>query len=159
MKSSFIIILLTTILNIVNSQTTPYFIEDSTGNRYVVLSESQARTLDNLSDYSPILWKDNSCKEVVDSVRNKVESECKIEIQSRDFKISQSDKEKEIMRFKIDNLESTVKGLQELNEIHKESYKMYVRESEYKLKRERITTRIVAGMGLMGFTGLLLFLL
>lgn len=92
MRYSFIIFLFLSVIGY-SQKSYPYLMIDSVGDQFIVLTLEQAQKLDNATEFSPILWKENTAYlKLVDSLCN--------------HKIS-------IKNLEIDSLRSVQKSLEE----------------------------------------------
>lgn len=151
-----------------NSQKTyPYLYKDSMGDEYIVLTLQQAQKLDNATEFSPVLFKDNTAyyklvdsvyhqkikmaiKEVVNIKDNEINSIKKDyeETQStvETFKLTIDEQKNEISTLeKKDSLNKEIIYLNK-NKIHELNTMIDTKESEIKKQRKDSNKAILFGI-------------
>lgn len=91
----------------INAQKTyPYLYKDSLGDEYIVLTLHQAQKLDNATEFSPVLFKDNSAYyKLVDSIyHQKIKSAIKEVVTIKEEEISVIKKNYEQTQNSVDTL-------------------------------------------------------
>ena len=140
-----LIIFFIIITNNLFSQSTPYFIKDSSGSEFVILSVEQARRLDNLTE--------GKCNSVIDSLTNLVK------VRRSEFEEYQ--KVRTELYSQIKSLDEIIKvqGSQitlydeKLNEVNKknELYNEQIKVQKSKLKNEKTLRFILVGIATASF--------
>jgi hypothetical protein len=95
----------------VNAQKTyPYLYKDSIGDEYIVLTLQQAQKLDNATEFSPVLFKDNTAYyKLVDSIyHQKIRSAINEVVSIKDNEISGIKKSYEETQYTVENLKLTI---------------------------------------------------
>ncbi len=141
-------------------KTYPYLLIDSVGDQFVILTLEQAQKLDNATEFSPILWKENSTYyKVIDSLCNR-----KIEI--KDIEIDSLKSTESFLLEKIlvlenmnDELKNVVKISNSqiydyeitLNSYVKENNQLYddIIEKEKTIKKQNRNMNIAIGFGIV----------
>jgi mevalonate kinase len=91
----------------VNAQKTyPYLYKDSIGDEYIVLTLQQAQKLDNATEFSPVLFKDNTAYyKLVDSIyHQKIKSAIDEVVTVKESEISVIKKSYEETQYAMENL-------------------------------------------------------
>jgi septal ring factor EnvC (AmiA/AmiB activator) len=94
-----------------NAQKTyPHLYKDSIGDEYIVLTLQQAQNLDNATEFSPVLFKDNSAYyKLVDSIcYQKISSAINEIVSIKDNEISGIKKSYEETQYIMENLKLTI---------------------------------------------------
>lgn len=95
----------------INAQKTyPYLYKDSIGDQYIVLTLQQAQKLDNATEFSPVLFKDNSAYyKLVDSIyHQKIKSAIKEVVTIKEDEINVIKKNYEETQNSVDTLKAIV---------------------------------------------------
>lgn len=154
-----------------NSQKTyPYLYKDSIGDEYIVLTLQQAQKLDNATEFSPALFKDNTAYyKLVDSVyHQKIKSAIEEVVVVKDNEINIMKKSFEETQFTIENLKwiideqkEQINVLEEKDTVNKEiilkkssnidELNTIIESKEHEIKKQRKDSNRAILFGVISF--------
>lgn len=154
-----LITLFFTIIGItVNCQDTPYIFKNSNGDEFVVLSIEQARTLDNFTEYSPILWEKFDCTSVVDSVCKNLVDDKNQRIQEYKEIVRTIHDENLILKESIVIKDEKINLIENRLDIEKKSSDEQITLKDKEIKKHQVTNKVISSISLITITGLLIII-
>lgn len=137
------------------AQQAPYIFKNTEGQEFMVLTIEQVRSLDNLTEYSPILWEEFDCSKVVDSVCSRIIKDRDITInlykESSDFLLEQN----KILKDRIEFQESEIMNKEKLMSIKEENYKTQMISKDKEIKKHKLNLRLISAISIFTITGLI----